>query len=340
MKGIENMAYGIVNYGCYVPRLRLKADEYARAWNGARASVSERAVADFDEDVLTMARESSKDALRGMHASALDVVSLASTSFPYAYRTNAGTLTTALGARDDVFCGEYAQSTRAGTEALIMTLSFLKAWDLQMGLVAAADSPRARVTDSPDSGYGSASASLVLGEEGLLAKIEGYACSVTEHLSGIFQPPDEPYVEDLGLTTYMREAVQGVLKSAVSRLLAKLGRKPADYDYVVCPEVQRAPRALLGMGFDWDQMAPVLVADRVGHAGACSPLLGLAAALDLAQPGARILVASIAFGAGSDALSIEVTEQGMERLPRLTPQLEDKEYVDYLTYLKIRQEMR
>ena len=46
---------GIVAYGAYIPFYRLSRAEIARAW-GVAASPGERAVANYDEDSLTMAR--------------------------------------------------------------------------------------------------------------------------------------------------------------------------------------------------------------------------------------------------------------------------------------------
>ncbi len=334
------MAYGIVNYGCYIPRLRLNGDEYSKAWNGVRAKAKERAVIDFDEDVLTMAVESSAEALDGVDPSLIDVLCIASTSFPYSYRFNSGTIVSSLGLKQEIVCGEHGQSTRAGTEALIMALSVVKAWDLSMGLVVAADSPSASMTDDAESGLGAASASLVLGRDQLLAEVEGYACFTTEHLSSTFRACGESHIKDLGLAEYLRESVDYVLKSAITKLLARLGRQPSDYRYIVFSEVDGALRSLLRMGFTRQQMEQVLLADRVGDTGACSPLLGLVAGLDLAEPGERILVVSYGFGSGSDVLSLIMTDHKKQRAPKLVPKIDDKAYMDYLTYLKIKRGLR
>jgi hydroxymethylglutaryl-CoA synthase len=78
---------------------------------------------------------------------------------------------------------------------------------------------------------------------------------------------------------------------------------------------------------------------KIGDSGSASPLIGLCAVLDIARPGDRILVASYGSGSGSDAISLVATSQLVERrnkAPMVESHLAQKEYIDYLTYLKFR----
>ncbi|MEM2120281.1 MAG: hydroxymethylglutaryl-CoA synthase, partial [Archaeoglobaceae archaeon] len=60
---------GIVSYGTYIPKFRIKIDEIARIWNeDANAikqslGVFEKSVPDVDEDTATMAVEASREAV-------------------------------------------------------------------------------------------------------------------------------------------------------------------------------------------------------------------------------------------------------------------------------------
>jgi hydroxymethylglutaryl-CoA synthase len=73
--------------------------------------------------------------------------------------------------------------------------------------------------------------------------------------------------------------------------------------------------------------------------------MGLAAILDLAKPSDRILMVSYGSGAGSDAYSIIVTKQIVEKRERqkftIHHQVENKnlEYVNYETYRRLKQGM-
>ena len=93
---------GICSYGGYVPRYRLNRGlvYQAMGWmnpaNIANAK-GEKAVANFDEDSITMAVAAGLNALNGMDRSRVEGVFLASTTMPYKERLNAGIVSTALG---------------------------------------------------------------------------------------------------------------------------------------------------------------------------------------------------------------------------------------------------
>ncbi|MBP1713745.1 MAG: hypothetical protein H6Q42_1948, partial [Deltaproteobacteria bacterium] len=56
---------GITNFGVYIPKYRLGRDVVAKAW-GPRYISGERAVANHDEDSLTMATEAVLNCLLGI----------------------------------------------------------------------------------------------------------------------------------------------------------------------------------------------------------------------------------------------------------------------------------
>ena len=85
---------GITAFGGYVPRLRLerKAIVAANGWfNPALDAYAkgERAMANWDEDSLTMAVAAARDCLGMERPKGLSSVFLASTTLPFADRQNA-----------------------------------------------------------------------------------------------------------------------------------------------------------------------------------------------------------------------------------------------------------
>ena len=93
-------ARGILAYGAYVPRLRLRrqtiADAIAWVNPGLKAQAKgERAICDWDEDSLTMAVEAARDC-RIDSLGAPDSLALASTTLPFADRDNAAVVVEAL----------------------------------------------------------------------------------------------------------------------------------------------------------------------------------------------------------------------------------------------------
>ena len=68
---------GIKSYGIYVPIWRLDLGCVEERWHG------ERAIANFDEDSLTMGVAATTDCLKGVERSTVDGLFFASSSFPY-----------------------------------------------------------------------------------------------------------------------------------------------------------------------------------------------------------------------------------------------------------------
>ena len=85
---------GICSYGGYVPRYRLNRGTIAEAIAWMNMAImahmqGEKAVANFDEDPITMAVAAGIDALKGVDRSTIDGVYFASTTMPYKERLNA-----------------------------------------------------------------------------------------------------------------------------------------------------------------------------------------------------------------------------------------------------------
>ena len=89
------MTIGILGFGAYIPRHRLQraAIHATNKWfaGGLKGLArGERAVAGWDEDPITMSVQAARDALHGFDRARVSSVSLASTTLPFADRSNAG----------------------------------------------------------------------------------------------------------------------------------------------------------------------------------------------------------------------------------------------------------
>ena len=78
---VDGMA-GIASYGAYIPFYRLSRAEIGKAW-GSGGGPGERAVANYDEDSLTMAVAAARDCLKGFDRAAVGGLYFASTTAPY-----------------------------------------------------------------------------------------------------------------------------------------------------------------------------------------------------------------------------------------------------------------
>ena len=92
---------GILTFGAYIPRKRLQrsAIHAANAWFApglGGLAKGECAIADWDEDSVTMAVEAARDTLVGIDRAQVGSLSLASTTLPFVDRLNSGIVKEAL----------------------------------------------------------------------------------------------------------------------------------------------------------------------------------------------------------------------------------------------------
>jgi hydroxymethylglutaryl-CoA synthase len=338
------MNSGVVGYGAYIPRFRIKRDEYLKAWGSfSPRGVEEKAVAGLDEDVVTMTVESSVNALKRARISSnqLNGVFFASTSAPYAEKLSSSTIVASLDGPSEIFLADFGLSTKAGTAALLSCLDFVSSGRGDLGLAAASDVSQAMPSDSLEHGLGAGSASFVIGRNGVMASVEGTHCSSLEIIGERYRRHGERYLKDSGIAAYAEQAFNQALTISVTGLLTNLRLKPEDFAYAIFQQFDGRIAYDVGrkLGFKDNQISPSMTVTRIGDSGSASPLIGLCAVLDAARPGDRILVASYGSGSGSDAISLVTTDQLVERrnsAPLIENYLAQKEYIDYLTYLKFR----
>ncbi|HNS25029.1 MAG TPA: hydroxymethylglutaryl-CoA synthase, partial [Methanobacteriaceae archaeon] len=133
--------------------------------------------------------------------------------------------------------------------------------------------------------------------------------------------------------------------SAAKGLFGKMGTDASDYDHVVFhqPNGKFYIRAARKLGFKEDQYKTGLLTPYIGNTYSGATPLGLAAVLDIAQAGERIMAVSYGSGAGSDAFSITVNdeiEQKRDLAPKVQELVDNKCYVDYAVYAKFKGKLR
>ena len=171
---------GIVGYGAYVPRLRLsrKAVVDANAWfapHFAGKSKGARAMANWDEDSITMAVAAARDCLgTDDDRSHVKGIYLASSTLPFAERLNAGVIREALTLDRRIDALDVTGSQRAGLSALSEAVAKAKAGDGNM-LVLAADNRKTRAASAAELDFGDGAAAILIGSGKVLAEYLGSA---------------------------------------------------------------------------------------------------------------------------------------------------------------------
>src|SRR5215510_13817672 len=153
---------GIVSYGTYVPTYRLPRDLIAKEW-GTASLGGERAIANFDEDSLTLAINASIDALGNRDPQTLSGVFFASTTSPYREKQAAVTVATVLDASPEVRTMDFTDTLRAGTSALLTALDLVQSG--KSILVCAGDSRMGEPDPQQEQNYGDAGGAIMVGTE-------------------------------------------------------------------------------------------------------------------------------------------------------------------------------
>ena len=125
------MALGILAIGGYLPKARLQRTDIANAnawFNPALTGLAkgERTMANWDEDSVTMAVEAGRDCLTGIDRNTVAGIYMASTSFPFQDRQNAGIVADALNLSTRIQTLDISSSQRAGSSALLTALQSVR----------------------------------------------------------------------------------------------------------------------------------------------------------------------------------------------------------------------
>jgi len=320
---------GITSYGAYVPLYRLSREAIAP---GARG---EKAICNFDEDSITMAAAAAIDCLTGIDRETVDGLYFATTTSPYKEKSGATIVAMAADIKENALTADFAHSLRAGTSALMSAIDAVKAGSAKKVMVAAADS-RLGIPSTPyEQNFGDGAGALLIGDSDVIATIEA-SYSVYSEIMDLWRADGDTFVrswEDRFTTTYGYSATVG---KAVSGLLKKTGLKPGDFAKVVLytPDARRSADLAKKLGFDVKAQLQDPFFNAMGNTGTALPLMLLAAALEEAKAGDRILLAS--YGNGSDALVLQVTDQIAKIKGRrgIKGYLESKKVIDdYKQYL-------
>ncbi len=339
---------GIVGYGAYVPRYRLPASEVSRVWMEGRAGlpVEEKSVPGLDEDTATMAIEAARNALARARvpADAIRAVWVGSESHPYAVKPTSTIVAEAIGATPQVSAADWEFACKAGTEALQGAFALVGSQMADYAMAIGMDTAQGRPGDALEYTTAAGGAAYIAGpRDESLAYLEGSYSYVTD-TPDFFRRPYQHYPEHGGRFTG-EPAYFKHLTNAVKALLDGLGLAAGDFAAAVFhqPNTKFPQRVAQMLGFNKEQIQTGLLAPKVGNTYAGSSMLGLAAMLDEAKPGDRLLLASFGSGAGSDAFSFVVTDLIAERqalAPRTRTYLVRRKPIDYAVYARYRKKLQ
>jgi hydroxymethylglutaryl-CoA synthase len=346
------MDVGIVGYGAYVPRYRIKLEEIAKIW-GADAvafkrglKLREKSVPAPDQDTITMSVEAARHAVRraGIDPKRIGAIYIGSESHPYAVKPSGTVVAEALGATPDIHCADFEFACKAGTEGMFVAMSLVKAGEVDYAIAIGADTSQGAPGDALEYTASAGAAAFIFGRERLVAVCEHTYAFMTD-TPDFWRREYQFYPRHAGRFTGEPAYFKHVL-SCGRELMARAHLHASDIRWCVFhqPNGKFPERAAIELGFKKEQYEQGLLNPILGNTYSGSSPMGLTAILDVARPGDRILMVSFGSGAGSDGFVWRVTDRITEvqhMAAETRAQLEHRPvYLDYGTYVKFRGKIR
>jgi len=323
---------GIVSFGGYVPFLRLDRGAIGKGGKG------EKSMANFDEDSITMAVAAVMDCLNGVDRDSIDGLFFASTTSPYREKQAAATVAAASDLRQDILTADFANSLRAGTNALRSAADAVSAGSAGQVMVAAADIRLGAPRSDFEQSFGDGAGALLIGKEDVVAVLE--ACySVSQEILDTWRIDGSAFTRGWETRFTGTHGYQKAMGDAASGILKKTGLKPKDFAKVVfyTPDARSSSRLAGALGFDPKSQLQAPLFDVMGDTGSAYAIMMLVAALEEARPGDNILLVN--YGNGADAFVFKVTDKIKEMNSRkgMKGNLASKHVIDdYSAYLSYR----
>jgi hydroxymethylglutaryl-CoA synthase len=337
---MEVQESSIFGYGVYLPRFRIKREEFGRVWG--TGSIKEKSVAGFDEDVVTMGVEAAQNALEDFRVdpSSLEAVFFATSSPPKVNSLLAPLFAMTLGCRSDIRFADFFGIGQGGTAALRGAFDAINSGQITSALVVCSDDITGAAGSGIESSYGAGAVALVIGRG------KGVAQILSSYSYGTYFPyswrnPSEHFIQNYGDPRFERlYGYEQHVTSAIQGYLVRYKQELNQYQHLILPEPDG--RAALDLAKKLKatstQTARAGIANEVGDLGAAGPFLSLARIFEEAKEGERILLASYGNGASSDVLGFKMLEKtSLKGTRSLINYLKRKEYIDYARYARMKE---
>ncbi|HVN83662.1 MAG TPA: OB-fold domain-containing protein [Candidatus Binatia bacterium] len=327
---------GLTGWSVYVPRWRLDRKLIGQAW-GAPQPAGACAVGNYDEDALTMAAEAVRSVV-GDDGQAIGGLYFASASAPYWEKQIAAVIATACDLPRQLVTADFGGSARAGTSAVLAAIRSAQAGAFAHAVVAAADARLAAPESELEGLLGDAAAAVRVGTRDVIAEFID-AASIAEEFTYLWRTDSARFVQAYAGKFSNTFGYARDVGDAITSLLGRNRLAPTDIAKLALysPDARAAVDLAKSLGFDVKQQLPPPCANAIGCTGNAEALLQLAAVLESARPGDRILVGS--FGEGADVLLFRVTDA----ITRYQPATRLRDWIDsgvslpsYQKYLKYR----
>ncbi|MDQ0287030.1 3-hydroxy-3-methylglutaryl CoA synthase [Desulfofundulus luciae] len=289
----------VADYGVYIPRGRVSGDILKSLYGKSPAGVKGIAMAEMDEDSLTMAYEAAKGIVERNRVGG---VILACNSLPFTHKKGSSLLGKMLRLDSSLPCWDLAGGPLAAAEALSLAVNLVEGGSSEGILVVCAEHPRYRPGEEVEMAWGAGAAAFMVAPRGF-ARVEDIVADYEIESYDLWSLRGEEVLR------YRPEMLDDNFDRALSRLLTTRGgtENLGGYRYVPLQLNRfRWTRVLARRGIKNDQWEPVNSLSAVGNLGSATFAVNLAMAFEQAAEGDRIL--AVGYGHGNTvSVSLSLT---------------------------------
>lgn len=342
MSQIKNV--GIVSYGSYIPKFRIKISDIALAWGRnsddiiKSLGVNEKTVPAPDEDTITLAVNATNTAIQNFSGKLkIGAIYTGSESHPYAVKSSSAVIGEALGIENNYTAADLEFACKAGSAAMQIISGMIGSGLIEYGIAIGSDTAQSKPGDALEFSASAAGTSFIMGskENEIILKLI-YTSSYTSDTPDFWRRERQSYPKHAGRFTGEPAYFKHVT-NAIKNILEESGMEISDFDHIVLHMPNAAfPKKIAAMfKITPNQLDKGFLVPLLGNSYSASSLTGLSSILDYAKPTEKILMCSYGSGSGSDAFIWEVTNNitKYKQTYPLKEQIENKTYVDYQKYL-------
>lgn len=291
---------GIVHLNSYLPKYRIQTNVMNEAW-GLKGGKNAVAVANFDEDTITMAVEAASNHFFNQK---INTCLLATTSSPFTEESASAIVSYTLGLKEDCRTIDVNQAINGGLKSLCLLNEMVN--DEGNALLITSDNRSASIGSPLEKEMGDAACAIEFGTEGVIAEIVdaasyfdfGYHSWQRANDQSVFTP-DEKFSNEVRINQYVK---------AAENLLTKAGLTINDIAHLIVADRQENMTKKVAQTLGKLELAQESkVYKTVGFAGVSMPFLLLNETLHKAKSGEFVLCMQT--GSGVDAALLKITSE-------------------------------
>ena len=328
---------GITSCGVYIPWHRLEREKIAVEWQ--TSGKGEKAVANYDENSLTMSVEAVRNCARVTgFPIGVDALYFCSTTPPYLEKQNAATIAQVFEIAEDAMTLDVGGSLRSGTQGVILGVNAILSGTANKVIVCAADKRLSLPDGESEMSFGDAAVAFCLGNKDLIASIEGIY-TLHQEIISTWRSDRDLYVRNyesrFGLSVGYNRIIPKAVKAGLESM--ELSQKDIDRVVIYGANEKQIKSVSKKIGFTKDTVIQDSLFSWIGNTGTAQVPLTLASALEESNQGDRILLVNYSDGCDVIVLKVEkniVTYK--EKCRSLKYFKNNKNFISYTNYLKWR----